>query len=203
MPLNMGDGEGRGLLVRRGGFQAGLLPGGGEEQVWRRGQAIARSAAGLRGSCVSGSPGSGWRAAGRAGRPRAPAPGSSGCSAAAAQGKFLRPRRSWWLVLAGDLRSECHTRMTPVGKLGRDEKRLPWLARLASWISGKLQQELDALLQPHRVDQLRRHLPCVHEVQEIAEDVRLDVRGLQADTPTGRDKRTGCQWTSAVTQGIP
>ena len=64
-------------------------------------------------------------------------------------------------------------------------------------------QELDALLQPHRVDQLRRHLPCVHEVQEIAEDVRLDVGGLQADTLTGRDKRKGCQWMSALTQGIP
>ena len=57
-------------------------------------------------------------------------------------------------------------------------------------------KELDALLQPHRVDQLRRHLPRVHEMQEIAEDVRLDVGGFQADTLAERDERKVRQWMS-------
>ena len=47
-------------------------------------------------------------------------------------------------------------------------------------------QEFDPLLQPHRVDELWGHLPGVHQVEQIAEYVRLYVSGLQADTFTER-----------------
>ena len=39
-------------------------------------------------------------------------------------------------------------------------------------------QEADALLQPALADRLLRALPGVHDVQEVAENVRLDVCGL-------------------------
>lgn len=52
---------------------------------------------------------------------------------------------------------------------------------LQEWIG---MQESDPLLQACRVYQLGRKLACVHQVEEVAEDIWLYVSSLQAHTVT-------------------
>lgn len=55
-------------------------------------------------------------------------------------------------------------------------------------------EELDALLQASWVDKLCRQFAGVHQIEEVAEDVGLNVSRLQADTVTGwEDKETKIQ----------
>lgn len=57
--------------------------------------------------------------------------------------------------------------------------------RLAGFLQERIgMQESDPLLQPCRVYQLGCKLACVHQVEEVAEDIWLYVSGLQTHTVT-------------------